>query len=66
MLANISQSRCSQKSIHDRMDQDIRIRMAQKSFLIRNLHATQDQFSAFHQAMDIISHSYPHCSAPFL
>ena len=43
MLSDISKSRSSQKCIHDRMDQNIRIRMAQKTFFPGNINTTKDQ-----------------------
>ena len=39
MFPDVPQRRCSQQRIHDRMEQDIRIRMSQKTLFIRYFHA---------------------------
>ena len=60
MFPDVPQRRCSQQRIHDRMEQDIRIRMSQKSLFIRYFHAADDEVSSLHQTVYVISHSDSH------
>ena len=60
MFPDVPQRRCSQQRIHDRMKQDIRIRMSQKSLFIRYFHAADDEVSSLHQTVYVISHSDSH------
>ena len=60
MLADISQSRCSEEGVTDRMQKHVRIRMAKKAKLMGNLHAANDQLAAFYQTMYIVSTSNSH------
>ena len=60
MFSDISQCCRAQQCIHDRMKQDVRIRMSQKSFFIRYFYAANDEVSALHQTVHIISHSDSH------
>ena len=59
-LADVAQSRGAQQGVHNGMAEHIRVGVAQKSFLVGNIHAAHDQFSAFHQTVDIISCTYSH------
>ena len=43
MSSDIPECSCTKKCIHDRMDQNIRIRMAQKTFFPGNINTTKDQ-----------------------
>ena len=53
-----------QQRVHNGVHQDVGVRMAQKTFFIRNLHSAQNELSALHQLMDIISCSYTHLKSP--
>jgi hypothetical protein len=46
MPADVSQSRSAKQRIHNRMCQNVCIRMTGQACLMRNLHAAYDQFSA--------------------
>ena len=59
-LPDVAEGRCAQKGIHNRVKQHICVGVSQKSFLIGNFHAAQDQLPVLHQSVYVISHSYPH------
>lgn len=64
MLPDISESCRPQQSVHDCMEQHIRVRMPEKPHLTGNLHAAYNTFSVFHQPVDIVACSYPHLLSP--
>ena len=66
MLANISQCGSSQKSVHDCMNQHIRVGMSEKTFFIRNRNASQDQIPTLYQLVDVVSLSNSHCCLSFI
>ena len=60
MLSDIAKRCGAEQGVHDRMDDHIRVRMSQQSLLIRDLHASQDQFPPLGELMYIISDSDSH------
>ena len=64
MKADVAQRRGAQQSVHDGVYQDVRIRMAQKTFFIRDFHPAEDQPPPLDQFMDIVSGSYAHTKSP--
>ena len=63
MFADVPQSRSTQQRIGNRMEQHIRIGVAQKSQFIGNLHTAQDQIPVRHQFVHVVSVSDPHFSS---
>src|SRR5262249_22314666 len=53
MHSDVSQSRCSQKSINDRMQERVTVRVTHEPFIVRNDHSTKDEISPLDQAVDI-------------
>ena len=58
MAPDIPKSRSAQKGVHNRMNKDIRIRMACQTFFRRYPYATQDEGAALTETMSIESLSY--------
>ena len=42
-----------QQGVHDRMHENIRVRMSQKSLIVRNFHAAQNEFAPLYEAVRI-------------
>ena len=59
-VPDVSKTQSTEDSVHDRMEQDIRITVSQKTLLIRHRHAAQDQGPAFGQAVYIVPVPDPH------
>ena len=55
MTAEIPQPEGPQERIADRVRQDICIRVAQQSFIIRNFYTSQDERSSRNKTMHIVS-----------
>ena len=55
MLPDITKGSRPEKGIHYGMEQHIRIRVAEKPSLIRDLNSSKDKLPVFHYAVYIIS-----------
>ena len=67
MFADIAQRQGSQQGVHDRVGQDIGVRMTQKALLKGDLHAAEDQLSSLDEAVHVISLSdSEHVYSPFM
>lgn len=53
MESNVAQGCCSEYSIAERMEGDIRITVAEQSEVIWNLYTADNKFTAFYKAMYI-------------
>ena len=61
MFSDVAERRCAQKRIRNRMQQNIRIGMAQKSDIaVRDLHAAENQLAPLHQFMYVVAVSDTH------
>ncbi len=57
MLADVAQCKRTKQGIGNRMQQDIRIGMSQKSEGVRKLHAAEKEVTSLHKIMHIVSMS---------
>ena len=60
MLPDVPKGRGPQKRVHHRVDQHVRVRVAQKPLLIGDLHSSQDQPALLHQPVYVVSLSDSH------
>lgn len=64
MGADVAERRCAEQCVRNRVQKHICIRMPEQTARIFDLHAAQNQISAFHQAVHVIAVADPHLSSP--
>ncbi len=57
MAADVAERRRAQERVHDGVQQNVGIAVAEQALLIRDIDAAEDELSALHEAVDIISHA---------
>ena len=65
MAANIAQRGRTQQGISNGVQQSIGVRMPQQSFVVPDIHATQNQFAAFDQGMNVPAFTNADCVHQF-
>ena len=60
MKPDIPEGRCAEQSVHNGMDQDIRIGMAEQTFFKGDIHSSQNESPALHKPVYIITGTYTH------
>ena len=60
VLADVAERQCTEKRVHHRVRQHIRVRMAVQTKLKRNIYAADDAVSALDQSVYVIAMSDSH------
>ena len=55
MGANVAQSRCTQERVGNGVQQGIGVRVAQQTYVVRDVDAADDQLAAFDQCVAIVA-----------
>ena len=65
VLSDVTERRGAQQSVHDRVQQHVRVRVPQKSELIGDLYASDDEVAPLGEAVHVVSetHSDHMCSS---
>ena len=58
VVTNIAHVGGAEECVADSVDEDVGIAVTEQSHGVRNLYTSQNQFTAFHEFVDVVAHSY--------